>query len=54
MKYIYKWYSIYKNRESRKIQQHAEEGWRFVQIFAPGTGTVGSADNFELIFEKTK
>lgn len=36
------------------IQQNAEEGWRFVQIFAPGTGTVGSVDNFELIFEKTK
>ncbi|YCA45997.1 DUF4177 domain-containing protein [Bacillus sp. JZ8] len=36
------------------IQQHVEEVWRFVQIFAPGTGTVGSADNFELIFEKTK
>ncbi|MED4071263.1 DUF4177 domain-containing protein [Priestia endophytica] len=36
------------------INKHAEEGWRFVQIFAPGTATVGSAAHFELIFEKEK
>ena len=34
------------------IREHAEHGWRLVQIFAPGTGGVGAAVNFELIFEK--
>jgi hypothetical protein len=36
------------------IQDHAEEGWRLVQIFAPGTGAYGAASKFELIFEKEK
>ena len=35
------------------ISQHAEEGWRFVQIFAPGTKGSGSVAFFELIFEKS-
>ena len=34
------------------IKEHAEEGWRFVQIFAPGTAIQGVAAYFELIFEK--
>lgn len=34
------------------IREHAEEGWRFVQIFAPGTAIQGVAAYFELIFEK--
>lgn len=34
------------------IREHAEQGWRLVQIFAPGTAAVGAAANFELIFEK--
>ncbi|MDF4201749.1 DUF4177 domain-containing protein [Maribacter sp. SA7] len=34
------------------IDAKAKEGWRFVQIFAPGTSTYGSASYFELIFEK--
>ncbi|KOO51426.1 DUF4177 domain-containing protein [Viridibacillus arvi] len=34
------------------IREHAEKGWRLVQIFAPGTAAVGAAANFELIFEK--
>ncbi len=34
------------------IAQHAKEGWRFVQIFAPATAGYGSAAYFELIFEK--
>ena len=34
------------------IAAKAKEGWRFVQIFAPGTSTYGSASYFELIFEK--
>ena len=35
------------------IRQHAGEGWRFVQIFAPGTKGSGSVEYFELIFEKS-
>lgn len=34
------------------IDEHAEQGWRLVQIFAPGTGIYGAAAHFELIFEK--
>jgi hypothetical protein len=36
------------------IQQHAREGWRLVQIFAPGIGAYGSARYYELIFEKPR
>jgi len=36
------------------IHQHSREGWRLVQIFAPGTGAYGAAKYFELIFEKPK
>jgi hypothetical protein len=34
------------------VHQHAREGWRLVQIFAPGIGGYGAAKYFELIFEK--
>lgn len=34
------------------ITEHAKEGWRFVQIFAPSTVGYGSAAYFELIFER--
>ena len=34
------------------IQEHAQDGWRFVQLFAPSTFGYGSATYFELIFEK--
>jgi hypothetical protein len=34
------------------VEQHAKEGWRFVQIFAPGTRGYGIASYFEIIFEK--
>jgi hypothetical protein len=34
------------------VHQHAREGWRLVQIFAPGTGFQGSAKYYELIFER--
>ena len=37
------------------IASHAEQGWRFVQIFAPAVhGPCSSAGYFELIFEKAK
>jgi hypothetical protein len=35
------------------IEEHAKEGWRLVQIFAPPIKGYGIADYFELIFEKT-
>lgn len=36
------------------IHQHAREGWRLVQIFAPGIGAYGAARYYEMIFEKPK
>lgn len=35
-----------------QIHQHAREGWRLVQVFAPGVGGYGAAKYFELIFER--
>jgi hypothetical protein len=35
-----------------QIRQHALEGWRLVQVFAPSTGAYGSAKYFELILER--
>ena len=34
------------------VQEHAREGWRLVQIFAPGTGAYGVAKYFELVLER--
>lgn len=34
------------------IQEHARDGWRFVQIFAPTIGGSGQPEYFDLIFEK--
>lgn len=34
------------------IRQHAAEGWRLVQIFAPAIEGYGTAASYELIFEK--
>lgn len=34
------------------VHEHARDGWRLVQIFAPGTGSYGAAKYFELIFER--
>jgi hypothetical protein len=35
-----------------QIHQHAREGWRLVQIFAPGIGAYGAAKYYELILER--
>ncbi|MGJ9385559.1 DUF4177 domain-containing protein [Salipaludibacillus sp. CF4.18] len=35
------------------IVNHAKDGWRFVQIFAPATKGYGSASYFEIIFERS-
>ena len=34
------------------VQEHARQGWRLVQIFAPGIGGYGRAKYFEAIFER--
>ena len=34
------------------VTEHAQEGWRLVQIFAPSIGAYGLARYFELIFER--
>ena len=34
------------------IEDHARQGWRLVQIFAPGMGAAGRATYFEVIFER--
>ncbi len=36
------------------IIEHARQGWRLVQIFAPGIGGYGSAKYYEMIFEKER
>ncbi len=40
------------NEYQKVVHQHAAEGWRLVQVFAPGTGVYGSAKHYELIFER--
>ncbi len=35
-----------------QIHLHAREGWRLVQIFAPGVGVYGAAKYYELILER--
>lgn len=34
------------------IEKHAREGWRLVQIFAPGISGYGTAAHYEIIFER--
>jgi hypothetical protein len=41
-----------KDQYQQVIHEHARDGWRLVQIFAPGTGGYGAAKYFELIFER--
>ena len=62
VKYEYKfvrlgegWFSVKKwarDEYPEVVAQHAKEGWRFIQIFAPGTGSSGMAKYIELIFER--
>ena len=40
------------NHYQERIHGHAREGWRLVQIFAPGVGLYGKAKYYELIFER--
>ena len=34
------------------VQEQARDGWRLVQIFAPGVAAFGAAKYYELIFER--
>ena len=34
------------------VAEHAQQGWRLVQIFAPGIGGYGASKYYELIFER--
>jgi hypothetical protein len=36
------------------VNEQAREGWRLVQIFAPGIGGYGAAKYYELIFERPR
>lgn len=40
----------------RLIEEHAREGWRLVQVFAPAVSVVsgGTPNYFEIIFEREK
>jgi hypothetical protein len=38
---------------AQKVQEYAGEGWRLVQILAPGAGGLGARANFiEIILER--
>jgi hypothetical protein len=41
-----------KESYQKMIEEHAREGWRLVQIFAPGIGGYGAAKYYEMIFER--
>jgi hypothetical protein len=41
-----------KDDYQKEVERHAREGWRLVQIFAPGIGGYGSAKYYELILER--
>jgi hypothetical protein len=34
------------------VHEHARDGWRLVQIFAPGVAAFGAAKYYELVFER--
>ncbi len=36
------------------IHQHARDGWRLVQIFAPGIGSYGAAKYYEIVLERPR
>ena len=40
------------NQYQEVIRQETREGWRLVQLFAPGTGVYGMAGFLELVFER--
>jgi hypothetical protein len=36
------------------VHEHTRDGWRLVQIFAPGVAAFGAAKYYELIFERER
>ncbi|HEY7606971.1 MAG TPA: DUF4177 domain-containing protein [Actinomycetes bacterium] len=36
------------------VREHARDGWRLVQIFAPGVAAFGAAKYYELVFERER
>ena len=56
-KYEYKFIRVGKDKKGQDYQQiileHAKEGWRLVQVFAPGAGGLWAKENFcEVILER--
>lgn len=49
-----KWNNLPKDDYHEIIAKHANEGWRFIQLFAPVTTGYGAASFFEIIFERPK
>jgi len=41
-----------RNDYQEQVRQHARDGWRLVQIFAPGIGAYGAAKYYELVLER--
>ena len=41
-----------RNAYQEIVHEHAADGWRLVQIFAPGVAAFGAARYYELIFER--
>jgi hypothetical protein len=41
-----------RNAYEEVVREHARDGWRLVQIFAPGVAAFGAAKYYELIFER--
>ena len=41
-----------RNAYEAVVHEHARDGWRLVQIFAPGVAAFGAAKYYELIFER--
>jgi hypothetical protein len=41
-----------RNAYEEIVHTHARDGWRLVQIFAPGVAAFGAAKYYELIFER--
>ena len=40
------------NEYQEVVRQHAAEGWRLVQVFAPSLGVYGHAKYYEVILER--
>ena len=43
-----------RNAYEEVVHEHAQDGWRLVQIFAPGVAAFGAAKYYELIFERER